>query len=641
MITMKNFTIVALLLSCFTAFPQLQEDTIGILAEAEMKSANNLTNVVTNINTSDYDVIYQQLEFTVDPAEYFITGIITTQFTALDNMETITFDLNGQLEVTLVTQNGNSLAFTQSDTELEIVLPSTLATGQQGEVKVFYSGLPGFNDNSFVVSEHNGTPVLATLSEPFGAMEWWPCKQDLNDKIESIDIYITAPSEYVSVANGLEQSQVNNGNGTKTTHFHHGFPIPAYLVAIAVTNYTVFTQEAGTAPNTFPIVNYVYPENLAEAQSGLGATPAYIAIFEQLFEPYPFHEEKYGHAQWNVGGGMEHTTVSFVSSFGRELIAHELAHQWFGDKVTCGSWKDIWLNEGFATYLSGLVIEHQDGNPNYRNWKASRIQSITSQPGGSVYLSDADTLNVNRIFSSRLSYNKGAMVVNMLRIKLGDTNFYQGMRNYLADPELAFGYAHTDDLRSHLEAASGMDLDEFFSDWIYNEGFPSYHIEVGYESSGQVKLTVTQTQSHPSVDYFEMPITVRLQGAAGEQYDMVLDNTFNGQEFVLPIWFQATEVIFDPEKNIISDSNTTALGTGQFNLLGAVNLFPNPTSGQLSLQLPDGVTLEKATFHNLLGQTVLETAAVTSWDVSKLSTGVHFLTLVTNEGTAQLKFIKE
>lgn len=641
MIEMKNFTLYALVLSCFGALAQTQDDTINRIAEAEMKSASALMDVTANINTANYDVDYQRLEFTVNPSVYFINGTVTTQFTALSDMSTITFDLTNDLTVSSVTQNGNSLTFTQSDNELEINLQSFVATGQQGEVKVTYSGAPGTEDDPFIISQHNGSPILVTLSEPYGAMEWWPCKQDLNDKIDNIDVFITAPAQYVSVSNGLEVGQVVNGNGTKTTHFHHSYPIPAYLVAIAVTNYSVFTQQAGTAPNTFPIVNYVYPESLAAAQNELAATPSYIAIFEQLFEPYPFHEEKYGHAQWNVGGGMEHTTVSFVNSFGRELISHELAHQWFGDKITCGSWKDIWLNEGFATYLSGLVVEHQDGNNSFRSWKESKIENITSQPGGSVYLTDADTLNVGRIFSSRLSYNKGAMVLNMLRFKLGDDDFYQGVRNYLADPELAYSYAHTDDFQEHLEAASGMDLDEFFNDWVYNQGFPTYDITVYYWGENQVKVKVDQTQSHPSVSYFEMPVPVRLTGPGGEIHDIVVDNTFNGQEFVVQVPFSAVQAYFDPEKNIISGPNTTALSRDADMAMSAIRLYPNPASGQLNLDLPDGVTLEKATFHNILGQKVLETTGATSWDITQLATGVHFVTLVTDQGTLQQKFIKE
>jgi aminopeptidase N len=638
---MKKITLYSLLLCCFGLNAQTQQSDLENIAEAEMRSAAGLMRFNKNINTANYDVISQELHFTVDPAVYFITGTVITEFVAEANMTTITFDLADELTVSSVSQNSTNLAFTQDEDELVITLPATLNAGQTGVVTVNYSGPPATGEGAFRVQEHNDAPVLSTLSQPYGAMDWWPCKQDLNDKIEELDVFITAPAQYVSVSNGLEISQIVNGNGTKTTHFHHSYPIPAYLVAIAVSNYSVFTQEAGTAPNTFPIVNYIYPESLTTAQAQLAATPSYIAIFEQLFEPYPFHEEKYGHAQWNTGGGMEHTTVSFVGTFGRELIAHELAHQWFGDKITCGSWKDIWLNEGFATYLSGLVVEHQDGNDSFRDWKANKISNITSQPGGSVYLTDADTLNVSRIFSSRLSYNKGAMVVHMLRYVLGDTNFYQGVRNYLADPELAYGYAHTDDLQAHLEAVSGMDLNGFFNDWVYNQGFPSYTITAEYESFGQIKLTVNQTQSHPSVSYFEMPVPVKLLGAEGEVQDVILNNTFNGQEFVLPIGFQATQIIFDPENHIISADTISSLGSGEYNILGQLSLYPNPASGHLNLDLPEGVTLEKAIFYNMLGQKILETGNETSWNVTQLQTGVHFVSLVTSEGTAQIRFVKK
>jgi len=638
---MKNITLYALLLTSFSMLAQIRETTFEEIVEAEMKSAANISHVVTNINTSNYDVNYHKLEFTVDPAIYFINGSVTTKFTALENMSTITFDLTSQLNVSSVTQNNTALTFTQSENELVITFPSTIAAGQQGEVKINYSGMPGFENESFTISDHDGVPILSTLSEPYGAMEWWPCKQDLNDKIESIDVFITTPAQYISVSNGLEISQNTNGNGTKTTHFHHGYPIPAYLIAIAVTNYAVFTQQAGSGENTFPIVNYVYPEDLATAQNFLAVTPSIMTLFEQLFEPYPFHEEKYGHAQWNVGGGMEHTTVSFMGGFGRELVAHELAHQWFGDKVTCGSWKDIWLNEGFATYLSGLVVEHQDGLADFIAWKDWRIENITSQPGGSVYLNDSDTLDINRIFSSRLSYNKGAMVVHMLRFKLGDGLFYQGIRNYLADPNLAYDYAHTTDLQSHLEAVSGTDLDEFFNDWVYNQGYPTYIVEIDHPEMYQVSIRINQEQSHPSVSFFEMPVPVRLLGAAGEVYEVVLDNTTNNQEFTLPIWFQATQAFVDQHKHIISASNVVNLSSGQFNRLASLKLYPNPASRQLTLDLPDIITLEKATFHNILGQKVMETTSATTWDVAKLAAGVHFVTLVTSEGTTQLKFIKE
>ena len=453
---MKNNIYYFIILFASICYSQTEKDEFNRMVEAEMKSAAAIQNIQVNPNTQNYDVTYQELRFTVDPAVYNISGQVTTTFTALSNMNNITFDLTNQLGVSSVTMNSNALSFVQNaNNELVITLPTTITTGNNATVIITYGGTPATGEQAFTASTHNGIPVIYTLSEPFGARDWWPCKQDLNDKIESIDVYITAPTAYVSVSNGLEQSAIDNGNGTKTTHFHHGYPIPAYLVAIAVTNYQVFTQTAGTAPNDFPIVNYIYPENFSTAQTQLAQTLPIMNVYETLFEPYPFHNEKYGHAQFGWGGGMEHTTVSFMNSFGRNLIAHELAHQWFGDKITCGTWKDIWLNEGFAEYLSGLVVENLDGISSFVSWKNGKIGNITSQTNGAVYLTDSEALNVNRIFSGRLSYNKGAMVIHMLRWKMGDTAFFQAIQNYLADSNLAYKYAVTTDLKSHLEAVYG------------------------------------------------------------------------------------------------------------------------------------------------------------------------------------------
>lgn len=633
---MKN-VVLALLLP-LTAFAQ--QWGMDKLAEAEMKAAYNLANFTANENTGNYDVTHHTLEFTVDPAVQYITGSVTTTFTAKEEMGTITFEMSNTLTATSVTQNGNSLAFTQnSNAELVITLAATLPEGAQATVMVNYHGAPQDIEESFVAGEHNGTPILWTLSEPYGAKEWWPCKQDLNDKIESLDVYITAPSEYVSVSNGTEQSQQQNEDGTTTTHFHHSYPIPAYLVAIAVTNYTVFNQTAGSAPNTFPIVNYLYPETATESEAQLAVTPGIMDFYEDTFETYPFHTEKYGHAQCGFGGGMEHTTVSFMGHFGRNLVAHELAHQWFGDKITCGSWQDIWLNEGFATYLSGLVIEHLDGAESFRQWRRDRVLNITTETWGSVYVPEADSLDVARVFSSRLTYNKGAMVLHMLRQKLGEDVFYQAARNYLADDNLAYAYAKTPNLKAHLEDASGLDLTEFFNDWVYGEGYPTYHVDMATGAALEVTLTITQEQSHPSVSYFEGLVPIRFISATGDVYDTFVDNTFNGQQFNLTVPFEVADIQVNATFDIISAVDS-ALINGNHTALQDVKLYPNPTNGMLNVQLPQGVELENAAFYNTLGQKVLQTDVQLVWNVSGLAEGMYYLKLKTSKGTVNLKFTK-
>lgn len=641
---MKKYYFLVFYFAISFVFAQQRTSATHRIAEAEMKSASQLMDFQVNPNTLNYDITYHKLEFTVNPsvATKFISGKVTTTYTALSNMNTITFDMANELTVSSVKKGATSLTFMESgNNELVITLPATQTTGTSATIEITYSGSPPNNGmGSFERAVHNGSPIIWTLSEPFGARDWWPCKQDLNDKIDSVDIYITAPSQYVSVANGIEpEAPVVNG-ANKTTHFRHGYPIPAYLIAIAVTNYQVYTQTAGTAPNTFPIVNYLYPENYASSVALLSETPAIMDVFENLFETYPFHNEKYGHAQCGFGGGMEHTTVSFMGGFSRDLIAHELGHQWFGDKITCGSWKDIWLNEGFATYLAALVIENLDGPDAFIWEKESMITNITSSPSGNVYLTDAQAQNVSRIFSSRLSYNKGAMVLEMLRFKMGDTGFFQAMKNYLADPALAYKYAVTTDFKAHAEAVYGQDLTEFFNDWIYNQGYPIYDITVQNWGSGQAKFVVHQTQSDASVTYFEMPVPVRVYGSNGEMADLVLDNTFNGEEFILPVPFTVTAAEFDPEKHIISVNSLVTLGSQQFDLESAVVLYPNPSADVVHIQIPNSVTFEKAIIYNNLGQKVAE-SNILDFSVTNLSSGVHYVDIQTTEGTFHKKFIKK
>jgi hypothetical protein len=409
---------------------------------------------------------------------------------------------------------------------------------------------------------------------------------------------------------------------------------------MAATNYTVYTQTAGVAPNTYPIVNYVYPENFTSTvQTQLDQTPLILDLFSNLFEIYPFHNEKYGHAQFGWGGGMEHTTVSFMNNFSRSLIAHEMGHQWFGDKITCGTWKDIWLNEGFATYLASLVIENFDGNAAFVLDKTNMINSITSQTGGAVYLTDTEATNVGRIFSSRLTYNKGAMVLEMLRFKMGDTAFFQALKNYLADTSLAFKYALTANLQSHLETVYGSSLNEFFSDWIYNQGYPSYTITAQNWGTGQGRFTINQTQSNSSVSYFEMPVPVRIFGSNGEQQDLVLNNTVNGEVFIQPVNFSIASVVFDPDKHLISKNNNISLANEIFDLEKAISLYPNPATDLLHIQLPTSIILEKVTIFNNLGQVVLENNAI-DFSLSSISTGVYAVQLQTSEGIFHKKIIK-
>jgi aminopeptidase N len=642
---MKNLNLLFILFISVFTYAQTEQEDFDQLVASEMRSFSANYEVFVNPNTLNYDVTYHELRFTVNPnvTTPYIDGIVKTTFTALDEMNSIVFDMATQLAVSSVVMNGSNLTYSQSNYQLFIDFPNTIATGNSATVEITYAGAPPQAEQAFTRTTHNGTPVIFTLSEPFGARDWWPCKQDLNDKIDNIDVYITCPSTYIGVSNGLLLNSVTSGGNT-TRHFQHNYPIPAYLISLNVTNYVTYNIEAGlgtTESPLIPIINYLYPEsNTTTVQNAINQTIPIFNIFEEKFGPYPYRNEIYGHVQFSYGGGMEHATMSSMGGWSRGLIAHELGHQWFGNQVTCGTWKDIWLNEGLTEYTAGIAVEEIDGPAAFVSWKANKINNITSQTGGAVYLTDAEAQNVARIFSSRLSYNKGSMVTHMLRWVMGDTAFFQALKNYLNDSNLSYGYAITDDLVAHLEAEHGASLTEFFNDWLYNQGYPTYDVQAQNLGAGQVRITLNQTQSHSSVSFFEMPVEIRLTGSSGQTQDVVLNHTFSGQEFVVPVAFTVTGVQFDPNRHIISRNSTTTLSNNSFELAESILLYPNPSDDLVTIQMPTNISIEKVSFYNALGQNIL-TSANKSIRTNSIASGMYWVKIETSEGVIHKNFIKK
>jgi len=623
-----------ILLFAFTNHLFCQVGSVESIAELESKIATKKFKTISNTQNSSYDLKYHKLELNIDPSQTSILGEISSSFVANENMDEMIFDLSDNMTVTEIIKLSNNieLSFLHQNDSLFIDLDQTILEGEMDSVKVSYYGNPvssGFG--SYEVSEHNGSPIMWTLSEPYGAKGWWPCKQSLDDKIDSIDVFITTPildpngDEYVSVSNGLEKNQQYIGEN-KTTHFQHKYPIPAYLIAIAITNYEVYSHTVQNNGNPFEIVNYVYPESVEYATNNTEITVDIMNLFSELFEEYPFSNEKYGHAQFGWGGGMEHTTVSFMGNFSSSLIAHELAHQWFGNKITCGSWKDIWLNEGFATYLSGLVVENFETENSFTSWKQSRINSITSQPSGSVYISNNDT-TVARVFSSRLSYSKGAMVLHMLRKKLGDEPFFQSLRDYLSDEDLSYSYAKTDDLKSIIEESTAEDITEFFNDWIYGEGYPSYQINWSHNSQGNLNLEVSQSQSHSSVDFFEGPITLKLIGSENQESLINFILTQDDQFFSFPVSFDVESIEFDPFNDIISKNNLVTLGLNTDLIHEKVSIYPIPASNEFRIIKPENLVINQIIIYNVNGQKILKIPYSDTIKISTLTKGKYIIRL--------------
>ncbi len=546
---------------------QEPNDTFHEIIKAERRAAQNRMQFKANQNTTNYDIKYHRLECTVDPASdpASISGNVTTYWEAVEPMNTIIFDLAGNMNVSQVIQRGDSLTFTHNGDELVVTLPVTQVTGVLDSLTITYWGNPSDSASgslfggfvSFNQQTHNGIPILWTESF-FGVKEWFPCKQDLKERADSIDVFVTHPQfynthEYKTASNGVLVSETVH-DSTKTTHWKHRYPIPAPLICIAVTNYSVYHEYAyaGT-DHEFPIINYVFPEHLSDVQKYTPVTTTIMELYGDLFEMYPYADEKYGHAEIIANYGMENPTIAFMGVFDdREFIAHELAHEWFDCKVTCGSMEDIWLSEGFATYLDLLTREHLDGNEAFITKRRQYVRDITAKSNGSVFCTD--TTSVDRIFDYRLTYKKASMVLHMLRYKLGDTDFFGAIQNYLADPELAFGYARTIDLQNHFEAQSGFDLDNFFADWYTGEGHPSYQLQWN-QSGDDAYFLINQSQSHPSVSFFEMPVPVKVNGSDGQSQWLRLENTENGQLYVENVSFPITSVQVDPERELITGYN--------------------------------------------------------------------------------------
>ena len=551
-------------------------------AHQRIPAGNN--NIIENTSASNnYDVKYYRCEWEVNPSVRFINGKVTVYFIVTAAANNIQMDLMNPLIVDSIKQRNTLLTNQHSNNTLSINFTATINTGVLDSVTIFYSGVPPNNGfGSFEITTHAAVPVMWSLSEPYGSRDWWPCKNGLDDKADSIDIIITAPSQYKAASNGLLQSETLIAGGTKKlTYWKHRYPIASYLVCFAVTNYAVFNNSVLLGSTNLPMQTYCYPESLVSFQNGTQNVLNALQLFHNNFGDYPFIKEKYGHVQFSWGGGMEHQTASFMVSLNEGLVAHELAHQWFGDKVTCASWEDIWLNEGFATYLAAFYMENKYP-ANTINSRKSVINNITSSTSGSVWVDD--TTSVGRIFSGRLSYNKGSYLLYMLRWKLGDSVFLKGLRQYLNDPKLAYGFAKTDDLKRNLEQVSGQNLTEFFNDWFKGQGYPTYNVQWTQIGNDYVNIKMNQTTSHTSVGFFELPVALKFKNATQEK-TIVVDNKTNGEIFIRNVGFIADTVLIDPEYWLVTKNNVSAkvpdAATGQ----NIIQIFPNPMQDHFTIYM--------------------------------------------------------
>jgi aminopeptidase N len=593
--------------------------------------------------SGNYDVRYYRCCWNTDPAVNAISGNVTMYFMPLSPLDSMQMDVSVSLTVDSVLYHQSKTNFTQQTGDvLQINFYSTLST--LDSVTVYYHGVPqttGFG--SFVQSTHgpNNSPVIWTLSEPYGASDWWPCKNTLTDKADSIDTYITIPPGNKAASNGLLKEIIPNGTNY-TYHWKHRHPIAAYLVAQGVTNYSTFLDTAKVQQGTLPVLYYTYPEDSASARTSDGQLLQVIHYYDSLFIPYAFSDEKYGHAEFGWGGGMEHQTMSFVGGFPIYLLVHELAHQWFGDRVTCGTWHDIWLNEGFAVYCSAISQTMLFGQSFFDSWKVSTMANITSIANGSVWVDD--TTSVSRIFDGRLTYNKGAYLLHMLRWKLGDSLFFQGLRNYLSDPTLAYSFSKTIGLQQHLESISGQSLTNFINQWFYGQGYPSYLILYSKEANNQYKITINQTTSDNSVSFFEMPVPIQFKGQ-GKDTMIVFNHTSSGQVFYANLNFTPDSILFDPNLEIISLHNRVIEENAYLRSLQSLVIYPNPATDVVNVEVSDFNNFPRTVeLYNVFGQKLLSLTPVEnafSVPLYGVAIGTYYLKIISGEKVYTQKIVKE
>ena len=646
---MRFFIVFFLCIHSVFSFSQAINADAKIADREKKGTVNRLLDVGQYTSASpNFTTTYARCSWKIDPAVYAISGSVMYKIKLTKDADDIVFDLDNSLTVDSIIMHGAQVTFLQNvDKTLSISFTQTIAAGSTDSLAIFYHGIPnGMVDGSFTQNSHNQVPIIWTLSEPYGARDWWPCRNGLDDKIDSLDIFITHPAIYSASANGLLTDTLLQ-NGNTITHFRHRYPIATYLVGVAVTNYQTFTKLLPLQQGDLTVTTTVFPESFNYFQSNIQPVYNALQLYDKYFGAYPFALERYGQTQFMWSGGMEHQTNSFIINADQYLMAHELAHQWFGDKVTTGSWQHIWLNEGFATYLADFFYSEYYQPDNLNIIAAQSVDYATAEPHGSVWVDD--TTSVDRIFDFNLTYKKGAMLLRMLRWTLGDSAFFKGIRQYIDDPLLRYRFARTSDLKRNLESASGKNLDTFFNQWFYGKGYPSFNVQWNWQE-GSIYLQIDETTSDASVSCFTTPLQLRFSNATGSK-DVIVSIDKNTTKLALPLAFKPDSVFIDPEYYLVSKGNISRQGNLTDLLIEyPLIVYPNPASNLLNIRLEGVDTVHKQTVR-IISSTgaVLLTRSYENVNkntiqipVAQLSSGIYFILLQDEKGKLiKRKFIKQ
>lgn len=578
-----------------------------IQAEKQLRGDDNI----------DVKFYHLDLEIAIDSA--WIKGNVLCSFTpTTNNLSSLELDLDHSLTVTGISEPCES--FFQSDDKIYITLNESFLSGEIINLIVSYEGKPieagGYKGLRY--EKHNvNEPIIATLSTPYLAHYWYPCKDGPEDKADSVYVDITIAKkeasglEFIAVSNGILEETTDNGD-SKTFKWRHRYPIVTYYVMAAISNYAKIEDAYQIDESKIlPLDYYVFNENYDDQLDGVQNIPEVFDFFTSVFGPYPFDMEKYGMTQLGYYGAIENQTNTIINSMSAStgwfiISVHELAHMWFADMITCESWHEGWLNEGFATYSEALWTEHTSGMEAYSLY----MNGIDFFEGGTIYLENAnDTFNVFR----PIIYYKGAWVLHMLRGVVGDTLFFEALKEYATDPSLMYGHATTDQLKTVFETIVGEELDYFFDEWIYDEFYPHYYYNFDQSTNQRLYLTLYQAQEEllGARPVFEMPVQINIEFDDGTDSTVTVWNDQQLQQFEFELQKTVENISIDKNDWILhKDTYNPNLPVGLTEQgssgLHIPSVMPNPFNETITVNLT-GATQLPLTFrlYDVTGKLVL------------------------------------
>ncbi len=598
------------------------------------------------------DIQYYKLQIDVFTDPDYIDGIVTVGARpASSDISEFYLDFADNMEVSHVKFEGENISYSHADDKLTITFARTFTTEERFDVEIAYTGKPltgGFGN--FVFGSQGGYDLIWTLSEPYGASKWWPCKDTPGDKADSADIWISCDNELIPVSNGKLVEVLDVGPDRHMYKWSTKYPIAQYLISMAITKYELYTNYFKySETDSLEMIHYNYIGQLSSYRiEQLDKVVTGMEIFTELYGEYPFIKEKYGQAEFGFGGAMEHQTISSMGSYGTSITMHELAHQWFGDKITCRDWHNIWINEGFATYSEAAYNEETHGFESYQNTILNEMWAAKSARG-TVYVEDISS--TSSIFNNARSYAKGATILHMLRGIVGKETFYNILRTYLEDTRYSYNVAVTEDFQEIAEDVSGLDLNYFFQQWIYGENYPVYDVIWGFSQSSENEYNVTVSvaqQSNTNPDYFTMPIELKFTGVQDTVISIWNNKKSQQYEFVLD--FEPSQLLFDPDNWILKDIST-AVGADENLTPLTYNLdqnYPNPFNPSTTIQfsIPETTHVSLKVFDSLgkevktlINENLKFGKHSVSFDGADLASGVYIYKLETPKFQQSRKMI--